>query len=100
MTTETVPGRASVATLSSVASATSNQNLLAKNPNRAGVIIHNSDANAMLLKYGLTASASSYTYKVAAGAHWEMPSPLYTGPIDGIWEGDGSGAAMITELML
>jgi hypothetical protein len=93
-------GRASVtvATLSTVASLATNQAILGVNLSRTGAIIYNSDANALLIKYGATASASSFTYRIAAGAHWEMPLPVYQGPIDGIWEADGSGSAFITEL--
>lgn len=97
-TQQVVPGHATGAALSSVASLATSASLLANNSNRCGVILYNSDANALLVKYGTTASASSYTYRILTGQTWEMPNPIYTGPIDGIWESDGSGSAFITEL--
>jgi hypothetical protein len=88
----------STATLSNVASQATNINLLAANSARKGVIIINDDANALLIKYGATASATSYTVSIpGSGGYWEMPVPLYTGAIDGIWTADGSGSARITE---
>jgi hypothetical protein len=87
------------ATISSVPSQDTNINLLASNANRRGVIIHNSDAGPLFIKYGATATATtSYTYKIPTGEHWEMPGPIYTGAIDGIWTTSGSGSAVITEL--
>lgn len=96
--TATIPGTASEATLSKVDSAATSATLLAANGARRGVILYNSDANALLLKYGATASATSYTYRILGGQTWEMPGPIYTGIIDGIWEADGSGSAFLTEM--
>ncbi len=98
MLQQVVPGHASAAAVSKVDSAATSTPLLANNSARAGVVLYNSDANALLLKYGATASSSSYTYRIASAQTWEMPNPIYTGPIEGIWESDGSGSAFITEL--
>ncbi len=86
------------ATLSTVASAATSAQALAANASRIGVVAYNSDANAVLLKYGTTASGSSFTYRIPAGGHWEMPSPTYTGRIDVIWEANGDGSLFITEM--
>lgn len=89
--------RASSATLSNVSGSASNGTLLAANADRIGVLIANDSTAALYLKYGATASASSYTVKLEAGSYWEMPQPIYTGIIDGIWAA-ANGAARITEL--
>lgn len=88
---------ASSATLSSVASGVSSAQLLASNSSRKGAVIVNTDAYDLYIKYGTTASTSSFTYIVPAGGTWEMTQRVYTGRIDGIWAGDGSGSAYITE---
>jgi hypothetical protein len=65
---------------------------------RGGLIIYNSDANDLYIKYGATASMTDFTVKIPSGGYWEMPQPAYPGRIDGIWAADGSGSAHITEL--
>jgi len=91
-------GACSTATLSNVNDTASSTSLLASASTRLGVMVFNDSAYPLFLKYGATASATSFTVKIAAGAYWEMPQPIYTGAIDGIWSVDGSGAARITEL--
>lgn len=85
-------------TLTNVSDSNLNQTLLEANPDRRGVILHNNSTEILYLKYGDTASSTSYTYKINPNAHWEMPFPIYTGRIDGIWASNGTGAARITEL--
>ena len=83
---------------STVASSTSSQQLVGSGGWRGGLIIYNSDANDLYLKYGATASTTDFTVKIPSGGYWEMPQPAYPGRIDGIWSGDGAGSAHITEL--
>lgn len=88
----------STATLSTVASLATSQQLLAANANRKGVLAVNTDANAMKGKYGTTASGSSFSFVVPGNnGQWEMPQPIYQGRIDGIWDADGSGSLFLTE---
>lgn len=88
----------STATTSSVASSATSVTIAAANATRQGITIFNDDANALLIKYGATASATSYKVKIAGGGYWERPADdRYTGIIDGIWEADGSGSARVTE---
>jgi len=86
------------ATLSNVNDSDSSASLLASNASRLGVTVQNDSTTTLYLKYGATASPTSYTVKIPAGAYWEMPYPIYTGPIDGIWSADAAGAARLTEL--
>lgn len=86
------------ASVTSVDSLATNATLKDSNPGRRGLIIENTDANALYVKYGATASATSFTFSLAQGGKYVMSlSELYTGRIDGIWAGNGSGAAKITE---
>ncbi len=90
------PVAVSSATITPVASSATNVPLLAANAARNSAKVVNTDANALLLKYGAAASSNSFTYRIPAGGTWEMPD-RYTGQIDGIWEAAGTGKAMITE---
>ena len=90
-------GPVAAGTLTSVNSLATSAQLLAANTARKGVIIRNTDANSLYVHYGTTATADA-AVEIPTGAMWEMPSPIYTGRIDGIWAADGSGAAKILEL--
>jgi len=81
----------------SVASNAANVTLLAANAARKGAMITNDGSNNLFVKLGATASATSYTAKLIPGAYYELPSPVYTGIIDGIWD-VATGSARITEL--
>lgn len=88
-----------VATLSNVASAATSATIIAANDARIGLVIVNDDANILYIKYGATASTTSYTYQIPGGGGvFEMPFPVYRGLIDGIWSADGSGSARVTQL--
>ena len=83
--------------LTVVSSSVSSVQILAANTSRKGVIIFNNSTQALCIKYGSTASSNSFTVQLAASGYWEMPWPIYTGVIDGIWAGV-NGNAQITEL--
>jgi hypothetical protein len=89
--------RAATPAQSSVNDTNSNTTLLASNANRLGATIYNDSTVALYVKLGATASTTSFTVKMSAGAYYEVPFN-YTGIIDGIWASDASGAARITEL--
>jgi|GEM_PF-2788394 len=89
---------ADVATLSNLASATASATALAANANRIGATFYNDDANGVYLKFGATASATSYTILMATGTYYELPAPVYRGVIDALWVADGAGSLRITEL--
>lgn len=91
------PAVATTATLSNVSSSASNGTLLAENTDRIGVLVQNDSTATLYLKYGATATSSSYTVKMEPGSYWEMPQPIYQGIVDGIWSA-ANGAARITEL--
>jgi hypothetical protein len=48
------------------------------------------------VKFGATATSSSYTVKMASDSYYEFPEPVYTGIVDGIWA-SANGAARCTE---
>jgi len=85
------------AVVSAVASSATNVTLKAANVNRKGLCISNDSTAVLYVKFGATASATSYTVKMAAGGYYEMAFPCYTGIVDGIWA-SANGSAYITEL--
>lgn len=85
------------AVVSSVASSAASVTLAASNIDRKGLSIFNDSTKVLFAKLGATASASDYTLKIPAGGYYELPHPVYTGRIDGIWQA-ANGAAKVTEL--
>lgn len=80
------------------ASAITSAQLRAADTARMGMCLTNTDANAAYLYYGTTASLTKFTVRIPSNGYWEMPLPIYTGRIDCIWAGDGSGALIGNEL--
>lgn len=83
--------------LTNVPSANTNTNLLAANAAASARMIYNDSTAVLYVKFGTTASASSYTVQLAAGAYYEFPQPLYGGNVDGIWA-SANGNARVTEV--
>lgn len=96
--TLSAPCPAAGAAVSSVNDTAASTTLLTANAERLGVIIYNDSPQDLRIKYGATASATSFSYLIPAYGTWEMPNPIYVGIIDGLWAADASGAARITEL--
>jgi hypothetical protein len=84
------------ATVTQVASNTASVTLQASNGSRRSLIVFNDSTATLYLKYGSAASSSSYTVKMAPGDYWEMPLPVYTGIVTGIWT-SANGSALVTE---
>lgn len=87
---------ASTATLSNVSGSASSVTVLAANSARVGGSIYNDSSAIVYLKFGATASTTSFTVKLAADTYYEIPGG-YTGIIDGIWA-SATGSARVTEL--
>lgn len=85
------------ATLTNVASSASSVQLLAVTTTRKAAYFFNDSTSAVYVKFGTTASATSFTVKIAAGGFYEIPKPVFTGKIDAIWD-TANGSMRITEL--
>ena len=96
-TQATTPAGNATATLTNVNDSASSVTLLSANSARKGATIHNDSTAILYVKFGTTASTTSYTVKMVADAYYEVPFD-YTGRIDGIWASDASGAARVTEI--
>lgn len=87
---------AATATLSNVSGSASSVTVLASNTARLGASVFNDSTSAVYLKYGASASTSSFSAKLDPGGYFECPFH-YTGLIAGIWD-SATGAARVTEL--
>lgn len=89
----------SSASTSNVNDTASSTTLIASNSSRRGAAIFNDSTVSLYVKFGATASATSFTVLIAAQGYYELPAnpSVYTGVVDGIWASDASGAARITE---
>lgn len=92
------PTTSGTGTVTSVNDSASSQTLLAANSSRKGFTIFNDSTEILYVKFGATASTTSYAVKMQPGDYYEaLAGTLYTGIIDGIWANNASGAARITE---
>ncbi len=89
--------RAATSTLSNVSGSASSVTLLSANSSRMGAMIYNDSTAILYVKFGTTASTTSFTVKLYPDAYFNLPDPMYTGRIDGIWA-SAAGAARVTEL--
>lgn len=88
----------SSATLANVNDAATSATLLSANSSRMGLSIFNDSTSVLYLKFGTTASTTSFTVRIDSYGYYEMfGHGVYTGRIDGIWNIDSTGAARITE---
>lgn len=90
-----VEATAATSTLANVAGSATSVTLQASNANRLGWTVFNDSTAILYVKCGATASTTSFTVKMAAGAYWELPF-RYTGVVDGIWA-SATGNARVTE---
>jgi hypothetical protein len=83
--------------ITKVDSSITNVILLDEGFNRHMVTIYNNSTFSLYIKYGEGATADSFTLRISSGDYLELPTPCYTGRIDGFWEG-ADGNAMITKI--
>lgn len=89
--------RSSSATVSSVASSATSVSVVASNTSRRAITFYNDCDKSCYLKFGTTASTSSFTIRIFPNGFFSMPFPAYTGAIDGIWEAAPTGSLRVTE---
>jgi uncharacterized membrane protein len=96
---QSTPPVATTATLANVAGATSSTTLQASNSARLGLVIVNDSTATLYVKFGSSASSTSYTVQLQAGETYVLPTQgcRYTGIVTGIWA-SATGNARMTEL--
>lgn len=97
-----VSRQAATATLANVSGSASSVTLQAANTARKGLVVVNDSTAILYVKFGSTASTTSFTYYLAgtvsgAPSMLELPGVVYTGIVTGIWA-SATGAARVTEL--
>ena len=90
-----VTDKSGTATLTSVPSSATSVTLLAANSGRKGATIYNDSTQNLYVKFGTTASNTSFTLIMVPASYYEVPFQ-YTGRIDGIWAA-ANGNARVTE---
>jgi len=96
-TVTVTPAKGSSCTPTQVACSTTNATLKASNASRKGLVIYNDAAVALYVKFGATASSTSFTVKLPAATVYEISGPeIYTGIVDGILA-SGTGNAYVSE---
>jgi hypothetical protein len=90
-------GASATAALTNVSSSATSATALASNANRIGMAFINDADKPCYLKYGTTASATSFTRKLFPGEQWE-PATNYTGKVDAIWDTGPTGSLRVTEM--
>jgi hypothetical protein len=88
--------KSSTSAVTSVVSAAVTTSILASNTNRLIGSIFNASNKIMYVKYGATASLTSYSIALYPNSYLEIPSD-YTGAIDAIWQASPTGNALVTE---
>lgn len=88
---------AGTAVLTNLGATSASQTALAANANRLQMVFVNDCDKNCYLKYGTTASATSFTRKLLPGENWE-PKFTYTGRVDVIWDAGPTGSLRTTEL--
>ncbi len=91
----TTTARATTSTMANVSGATSSTTLQASNTARLGLVVVNDSTADLYVKFGSSASSTSYTHKLGPGDSFR--EDLYTGIVTGIWT-SATGAARMTEL--
>jgi hypothetical protein len=84
------------ATLANVAASATSVVLFAAKGGAAARTVYNDSSDTLYVKFGATASTTSFTVQMASETYLEFPQPLYGGLVHGIWSGT-NGAARVTE---
>jgi len=92
-----IDDRVDLATITTVALSTTNATLLSANSNRKAAIFYNDSSKNAYVKFGATASTTSFTIVLTSGSSYELPLPIYVGRIDVILS-SGSGNMQVTEI--
>jgi len=81
-------------TLANITMTGSSVTLAASNTSRRGLSIYNDAGVVVYVKFGSTASSTSFTVKMADQSFYELPEPVYTGIVTAL---GASGDVRVTE---
>jgi len=90
------PIASSAAMVASVAASATNVTLLSANTERVGFAVYNDSTAVCYLKFGATASSTSFTVLLSGGSYYEYAGHgIYEGQVDAIWA-TATGSARVT----
>lgn len=95
-TFSSTPATAATSTLSNTSANASNVTVLAANASRLGAYLVNDADKIAYVKFGATATTTSYTRMLLPGGMMDVG--IYIGKVDAIWEAGPTGAMRVTEL--
>jgi hypothetical protein len=85
-------------TVTAVAQSTSSVVLAAANSDRRGLAIYNNSNRVLFVRAATgAATVSNFTVRLNRNDYYELPFPVYTGVVTGIWASGSGGAAQVTE---
>ena len=91
-----VQAKATTGVSTTVGGSASSVTLLASNTARKAASIYNDSTAILYVKFGATASTTSYKVQLGPNEYFEFPQPCYSGIVDGIWA-SATGNARISE---
>ena len=91
-----VPTTTSTPTTTRVASSASSVTLKASNSSRKGLSIYNDSTALLYVSYTTPATTTNQILTIPPTGYWEMPEPITTVAVYGIWA-SAQGGAMVTE---
>lgn len=96
----TTPPAAGTSALSNVSDSITSVTALSANAARLGFTLYNDSTSAVRIKFGATASSTSFTKKMLPNEFLSSADigANYTGKIDAIWDTAPGGAMRVTEL--
>lgn len=83
--------------VTAVTASVTNTTLIASNSSRRGILLYNDSTSIVRVKFGTTASSSSFSFKLYPNCFYDNPTMCYTGIITGIWE-SANGNMLVTQL--
>lgn len=84
-------------TITRVNDTASSTQLLASNTSRKMASFFNDSTATLYIKLGTTATTTDFWLFLRPFEYAELPAPVFTGRIDGIWSSDASGGVQVTE---
>lgn len=93
-----VPVAGSTAALANITAGSTSVTALSSNANRVTAVFFNDANNNCYIKFGATASTSSWSYRLQPTQGMELPC-RYTGRIDAIWDSTVTGTLRVTEVI-
>lgn len=88
--------KTAVISITTVVSTVGLVTLLTNNASRLTGSFYNDSTVPLFIKLGASANTGSYTLKMTSSSYFELPQPVYTGIITGIWQ-SANGYVAISE---